>query len=81
MSALVLFAICFGSCMAAAFATQHWVTRPAAQREREARVKRQRADRIADIETRANGCHIDDGELADWLAIETDDYRRQEGQQ
>jgi hypothetical protein len=48
------------------------------QQRREARVQQQRAQRIEDIETRANGCHIDDAELADHIALWADDYHKQQ---
>jgi hypothetical protein len=52
MSSLALFAICFGACLAAALAAYRWIIRPLEQRNREARVHQQRAQRMADINAR-----------------------------
>lgn len=87
MTALALFTLALATCGTAALAAFRWVIRPAEQRQREARVQQRtpadvladaaayRARRIAELEARANGCHIDDDELADHLAIWTADYQ------
>ena len=62
-----------GTWMAIAIAAA-WAKHRAQQRNRNARVKQQRAQRIAEIEARANICHIDDTELADQLALWTDQF-------
>lgn len=61
MSGLAVFAL-LAVWVLAGLAACVWIIRPLKQR-------------IADIEARANGCHIDDTELADWLAIGVADYQ------
>ncbi|MFD9222031.1 hypothetical protein ACFWDI_18915 [Streptomyces sp. NPDC060064] len=76
MSDLALFALTFATCVAATLAAYRWIVRPLEQRDRAKRVQQQRDQRIADINARLGCWQINPDELADHLALWTDDYNR-----
>lgn len=69
---LALFGLTLTVCLTGALVVHRYVIRPAGHAARTARHQQQRADRLAAINARLGHWVIDDGELADHLAIWAD---------